>query len=284
MSPRKEVITVHHSKLHPNPNNPRYEAGDVTLLAKSITEEELLQPLLVIHAPEFGSGHFLIEDGYRRWTAARANDGYLDCIIRYRAPEESTALREVMTALITDEHKVPLNAIERARAYARLRDEFGLSPQEIANRLHLTRATIDRYLLLSQLSVKSQADVLAKKLPVDDAVRLVREHNRRDRKKQGKKPIEVGWDPEHFTDKHVLARKARTMCEARDHHSRRKIGKVACGPCWETVIRNDQTTVLRVEYEQAVAEGKGKTFQFLPAIMTPATNGSAPLVEENGTT
>jgi ParB family chromosome partitioning protein len=30
------------------------------------------------------------------------------------------------------------------------------------------------------------------------------------------------------------------MCDAREHTARRRIGKVACGECFETVIRADE--------------------------------------------
>lgn len=264
--PRRDIITVHPDKLHPNPDNPRYEAGNVTDLAKSITEDQLLQPLMVIHAPQFGPGHFLIEDGLRRWTAAKATGTPLDCIIQYRAEAESTAFRAVITALITDIHKEPLNAIERAKAYARLRDEFGMTQREIAKRLHFTETTIGRYLSLSELSDKSQRDVLSGKLSVDNAVKAVKMARGKKRVQSGKKPIEVGWEPDHFTSHHHLAKKAKNLCDAREHNRRRRLGGVACGQCFEDAIRQDQTTVLQQAYLDAQREGNNPVF--MPPFMT----------------
>ena len=59
--------------------------------------------------------------------------------------------------------------------------------------------------------------------------------------RQGRGRPPVGAD--HFTGQHQLARAARALCDARQHTARRRIGRVACGQCWETVIRDDERTV-----------------------------------------
>lgn len=239
-----QVEMIHPDLIHPNPDNPRWEAGDVTGLSQSIGEDGLLQDLLVIPAPQFGPGHFMIEDGYCRWVAAKGTGEELPCRVRYPEPGEDLTFRALITGLITDEHKTPLTAMERAKAYGRLRDEYGMTQEQIAKRCGLTTSTISRYLSLLELSDKSQGDVRIGKLTVEKAVQAVQRHRATDRKKEGKKPVDVGWEPDHFSVNHHLARKARVMCDARDHNNRRRHGG-ACGACWETVIRQDQDRVNR---------------------------------------
>ena len=52
-----------------------------------------------------------------------------------------------------------------------------------------------------------------------------------------------GWEPDHFTSQHPLARKAKALCDGREHQMRRRVGKHACGECRETVIRADERAV-----------------------------------------
>jgi ParB family chromosome partitioning protein len=68
----------------------------------------------------------------------------------------------------------------------------------------------------------------------------VRRVRARQRTRQGKPRQAPAWEPDHFDARHPLARKANAMCDAREHTMRRRIGRVACGQCWETVIRQDQ--------------------------------------------
>lgn len=279
-----KTISVPIKNIHPNPDNPRFEAGDVTALARSISDEDLLSPLLVIPAPEFGDGHYMIEDGYRRWVASKErNRVSLNCTVRYPAENEDRRVRALITGLITDLHKEHLTAMERAEAYGRLRDEGGMSQGEIAQRLSLNTSTVSRYLSLLELSDKSKNDVRTGKLSVENAITAVKKHRAGQRKKEGKKPVDVGWEPDHFTRNHHLARKAQTMCDAREHTGRRRLGGVSCGQCWETVIRQDEAKVQHAMFmEQLKEAGLSMNVPFLPPIMTAGTqkpNGTRASVE-----
>jgi ParB family transcriptional regulator, chromosome partitioning protein len=254
------IIMVQKKNIHPNPDNPRYEAGDVTALSRSIDQEYLLSPLLVIPAPEFGDGHYMIEDGFRRWVSITDPELEIPCTVREPKEKEDLSVRALITGLVTDVHKEHLTAMERAEAYGRLRDENGMTQSSIARMLGLTDSTIGRYLSLLELSDKSKNAVRDGRLSVEKAVDAVQKHRAIRRKKQGKKPIDVGWEPDHFTDKHHLAKKARVMCDARNHSSRRRLGNIACGQCWEDAIRQDQTTVLQAAYNDGQKEKAKLTF------------------------
>jgi ParB family chromosome partitioning protein len=72
----------------------------------------------------------------------------------------------------------------------------------------------------------------------------IRRTRQRQRKREGKPEMGGGeWEPDHFSPRHPLAKKAAAMCEARGHTMRRRVGKTACGSCWETVIRADERIV-----------------------------------------
>lgn len=61
------------------------------------------------------------------------------------------------------------------------------------------------------------------------------------------------WEPDHFTPGHQLAKKAKALCEAREHTLRRRVGKTACGQCWETVIRADERIAAEVLRDERTA-------------------------------
>jgi ParB/RepB/Spo0J family partition protein len=261
-------IRVSVDKIHPNPDNPRIEAGDVTELAASIRKQGILQELLLRPAPEFGDGHYIIEDGYRRWVAARQVLTAVPARIRIPHPKESLTVREIVTSMVTTIHRRDLNAMEKARALGRLRDEANMSQVQIAQELGIDSGTVSRYLALLELSPAYQQSLLRGTASVERALSAVKDKRARERKNKGQKPITVGWEPDHFTPNHHLAKKAKTMCDAREHSGRRRYGNVACGQCWETVIRQDQNTVDRVEFE-----AMGFKVPFKPPVMTVGTVG-----------
>lgn len=248
MPDRNRIREIPVRNIHPNPKNPRWEAGDVTGLAQSIEGEELLQSLLVIPAPQFGPNHFMIEDGYRRWVAGKERCETLPCIVRYPDPDEDLGIRAVITGLVTDVHKTHLSAMERAKAYGQLRDDYGMTQEQIGKRLGLTPSTISRYLSLLELSDKSKKAVRDGKVSVEQAVQAVQKHRAVTRKKNGQAPIDVGWEPDFFSRSHILAKKAEAMCDALEHSNRRRLGGIACGNCWNLVTRQDERKIVMAEY------------------------------------
>lgn len=261
----RKTILVPPDHIHENPNNPRREAGNVTALARSL-KDEMLQDLLVIPAPQYGPGHYLLEDGYRRWVACKVTGEHLPCKVRFPAPDEDLVIRAIVTGLITDIHKKPLSAMERAWAYGRLRDQYGKSQTEIATLLSLSVGTIGRYLSLLELADKHQMQIQNGTLSVERAIEMIRKYHAKGRQKKGHRPIDVGWEPDHFTSKHHLAKLARKLCEARKHKNRRPLGGVACQQCWEDAIRQDQTTILQAAYQDSQRESVNPAF--LPPFQT----------------
>jgi ParB family chromosome partitioning protein len=259
-------IDIRHDHISPNPNNPRQDAGDVTDLARSIRSEGIIVPLLVIPDAQKGNGFFLLEAGFRRWIASAEFLEMVPCIVNVPKVGESLLERALITGLTENDQRTGLSAIERAHAYGRLRDDLGMSMTQIATRLGYTNATIGRYLSLLELAPASQKRVAKGDLSVEDAVEAVKRFRRDKRDKAGKKPIDVGWEPDHFTDRHHLAKKVQRMCDAREHTSRRRIRKIGCEQCWEDTIRQDQTTVLNSAYLDSQREGHNPVF--LPPFQT----------------
>jgi ParB family chromosome partitioning protein len=193
------------------------------------------------------AGHYHVIAGHRRLAAAKlAGLAQVPVIIRRRSIGRASAL-QVM--LIENYHRTDLSPVEKARAMGRLRDEEGWSLTRIAEAIGVTDATVSTYLTLLELAPSTQQMVSSGRLPVADAVRAVRSIRARTAVTSGRadrrKATAVTWEPDHFTSTHPLARKAQALCDAREHNNRRRIGKTACGACWEAVIREDERLVVK---------------------------------------
>lgn len=240
----------HILRIEPHPGNIRADLGDVTELADSIREQGILQPLIV--EPKPGSpGRYILLAGHRRHAAAQLA-GLIEVPIVVTAQRGPGHAIEVM--LVENCQRRDLGPVEKAEAMGRLRDLHHYSQARIARAIGLSQSTVTYYLSLLELSAASREKVRAGDLPMGDAIAAVRRTRKRQRKAAGGAPVGAEWEPDHFTGKHPLARKAAALCEAREHTMRRRIGRVACGQCWETVIRQDEQLVQALA--TAPAEGK----------------------------
>lgn len=233
---------LHASVLAPHPDNIRSETGDVTETAASIIAHGLIQPLTVV--PRDGKpGHYYVIAGNRRLAAARrARLEQIPVIIRR---DDLTAAQITEIMLIENYHRADLTAMDKAHAMGRLRKQ-GRTQEQIAQSVGVSAATVSQSLALLELDASTQAKVRSGELPASVAYQAVKGTRARQRRKAGQKPKGPVWEPDHFGPKHPLARKAAAMCAAREHTSRRRLGKTACGECFETVIRDDERIVQRV--------------------------------------
>jgi ParB family chromosome partitioning protein len=121
----------------------------------------------------------------------------------------------------------------------------GRTAAQIARRTGLSDATVGYYLSLLELDDDARKRVRDGHIPVGEAIAAVRRVRARQRQRRGAPRQGAVWEPDHLDARHPLARKANAMCDAREHTMRRRIGKVACGQCWETVIRQDEQLAVR---------------------------------------
>jgi ParB family transcriptional regulator, chromosome partitioning protein len=131
--------------IEPSPYQPRTRFREEGLeeLARSIKTSGIIQPLVV---RPIGSRFQLIA-GERRWRAAqRAGLGKVSVIVK-QVPDE---LALEMT-LVENIQREDLNAMEAARAYERLMDEFQLTQETVAERTGKDRATVANAIRLLKL-------------------------------------------------------------------------------------------------------------------------------------
>jgi len=173
-------------RLVPNRFQPRREfaEGPLAELAASIREQGIVQPIVVTPRGE----KLEIVAGERRWRAA-AIAGLTRVPVVWREKQSESDLLEV--ALVENLQREDLNPLDAAEAYARLKDEFRLSHEKIADRVGKDRTTVTNALRLLKLpsSVRDRirsgllsaghARALAALASPDDQERLAEEILRR---------------------------------------------------------------------------------------------------------
>ena len=132
--------------ITPNPNQPRRTFDEAALqsLADSVTENGVLQPVLVRPLP---GGSYELVAGERRWRAARLAG--LETVPALVRPREDAEALEV--ALIENMAREDLNPVEEARACAALVEELGLTREDVGRRVGRSRVAVSNLLRLLDL-------------------------------------------------------------------------------------------------------------------------------------
>ena len=167
----QDIRTLRHvpiELLHANPNNPRkhFNEAELTTLAASLKEKGLLQPLVV--RPRAG-GSFEIVAGERRWRASqRAGLHELPVLIRELDDKETLEI-----ALIENVQRADLNALEEARAYKQLVDQYGHTQQQLADVIGKSRSHIANTIRLLNLPQATQIQIETGRLTAGHARALI---------------------------------------------------------------------------------------------------------------
>ena len=138
-------------RVLPNSHQPRKNFDEEALneLANSIREHGVVQPVVVRPLED---GFFQLIAGERRWRAAqRAGLGRVPAVVREAGEHAALEL-----ALIENLQREDLNPIEEAQAYERLIVDFGMTQEEVAQRVGKNRATIANMLRLLRLPPEVQ--------------------------------------------------------------------------------------------------------------------------------
>ncbi|MCA3554306.1 ParB/RepB/Spo0J family partition protein [Aestuariivirga sp.] len=154
--------------LKASPNNPRknFAEADIEDLSRSIREKGLLQPIVV---RPIANGEYEIVAGERRWRAAqRAGVHEVPVLIRDLTDGEALEI-----ALIENIQRSDLNALEEARAYSMLLEQFSYTQQQLADSIGKSRSHIANTLRLLSLPEAVRAEIEQGRLTAGHARALV---------------------------------------------------------------------------------------------------------------
>ncbi|MEK7585504.1 MAG: ParB/RepB/Spo0J family partition protein [Patescibacteria group bacterium] len=151
------IFWIEVDKIKPNPYQPRKEFNPDHLrdLSESIRQYGVLQPLVVTKREverEDGSlySEYELIAGERRWRASQlAGVKQVPCVIRIG---EDTSQLKFELAIIENLQREDLNAVDRARAFDRLINEFKMKHVDVAERVGKSREYVSNSLRLLSLS------------------------------------------------------------------------------------------------------------------------------------
>ena len=153
------LMTLRISDIEPNKDQPRkaFEPNALAELADSIREHGILQPVVVRALP---GGVYQIIAGERRWRASRmAGLSEIPAIV---IEADDAKVREL--ALIENLQREDLHYLEEAQCYQKLLETYGLTQEELANRLGKSQSSIANKLRLLKLSDEVKAAMTEKRL------------------------------------------------------------------------------------------------------------------------
>lgn len=154
----QEVLKVPVSAIRANPHQPRkrFTAGALSDLVASIKAHGILQPLIVM---EVRGGYELVAGERRLRAAKEAGLKTVPVLVR-----NAGELEQFELSLIENLQREDLNPLERAEAYRKLVDEYGLTHEEAARRLAVSRSALTNTLRLLTLPADIQAAVASGKI------------------------------------------------------------------------------------------------------------------------
>ena len=139
-------------RIRPNPYQPRREFPEEEMaeLAASVKVHGILQPLLVRRT---GNDFYEIVAGERRLRAAKmAGLGSVPVVVRSVRDKEMLEF-----SIIENIQRENLNAMEEAEAYQRLLSEFGLTQENVSERVGKSRSAVANFLRLNNLSDEAKS-------------------------------------------------------------------------------------------------------------------------------
>src|SRR3989344_3477555 len=155
----EQIYELEIELLQPNPLQPRglISPDSLSELGESIKAHGVLEPLVVAKTP---AGYQIIA-GERRWRASKlVGLPKVPVIIRETNPQGMLEM-----AIVENVQRIDLNPLERAQAYKRLMEEFGLTNEGHARALAALedpRLIIDAYkeVLKRNLSVRGTEELV----------------------------------------------------------------------------------------------------------------------------
>ena len=164
-----QVLNVPIHLIERNPQQPRlqFDHKELEELIASIKEHGILQPLVVTAAP---NGRYQLIAGERRLRASTmAGLETVPAIVR-EAPDEQKKLE---LAIIENIIRQDLNAIEEAKAYLRLMDEFGMTQDDVSKKMGKSRPHVANIVRLLQLPEEIQRALMERLISTSHARTLL---------------------------------------------------------------------------------------------------------------
>lgn len=161
-------------RLHPHPDNPRKEVGDISELAESIKENGIFQNLTVVRGgkgvrqKDLDAGcNYTVIIGHRRLAAAKsAGLKKVPCMIVDMDEREQAA-----TMLLENMQRSDLTIFEQAQGFQMMLD-LGVTQEDIAKKTGLSKTTVRHRLKLLELDPAELRKAQERQASITDYIEL----------------------------------------------------------------------------------------------------------------
>jgi ParB family chromosome partitioning protein len=161
------ILLLGVNDVYDNPFQPRREfsESEITSLAESLKEHDMLQPILVRKM----SGGYQLIAGERRLRAAR-QAGWTHVPARVKEADDRLVAE---LAIVENLQRQDLNAIEKAMSFQRYIEQHGCTQDDLAQRIKVDRATIANMMRLLELPEDVKDALTSKKITAGHARALL---------------------------------------------------------------------------------------------------------------
>lgn len=147
MKDNNKIVMLPRDLLHPHPDNPRKDLGDLTELKESIREHGIMQNLTVVPDDEDG---YQILIGHRRFAASEGILDELPCVVA----KGLTDREQVGIMLCENMQRSDLTYLEQAHGFQMMMD-LGDTIETISEKTGFSKATVKHRLAINELDPKA---------------------------------------------------------------------------------------------------------------------------------
>ena len=209
MTNNNKIVMLPRNLLHPHPDNPRKNLGDLTELKESIKAHGVMQNLTVVPDDDDEDGYKILI-GHRRFAAS---DGILEdlpCVVAKGLSDRD----QVGIMLVENIQRSDLTFVEQAHGFQMMMD-LGETVETIAEKTGFSKSTVKHRLEIAKLSDKSLNKEREWQLSISDLIELEKVPNVKDREKI----LKEACDPMN------LRFKVRTAVNENNHNNNLKEAK-----------------------------------------------------------
>lgn len=173
MKDNNKIVMLPRDLLHPHPDNPRKDLGDLEELKESIKAHGIMQNLTVVPDEEDG---YKILIGHRRFAASEGILDELPCVVTKGLSD----LDQLGIMLVENIQRNDLSFVEQAHGFQMMMD-LGDTVETIAEKTGFSKATVKHRLEIAKLNDKAITQDRQWQLSISDLVELEKVPNVKDR-------------------------------------------------------------------------------------------------------
>ena len=146
MTNNNKIVMLPRELLHPHPDNPRKDLGDLTELKESIKAHGVMQNLTVVPDDDDGDGYKILI-GHRRFAASEGILEELPCVVAKGLTDRD----QVGIMLVENIQRSDLTFVEQAHGFQMMLD-LGDTVETIAEKTGFSKATVKHRLAINEIN------------------------------------------------------------------------------------------------------------------------------------